>query len=480
MKGELDILKKQVSSLMANRGQFALDNEEEAENEPVEAFIENKTVEQPSTKIHEHDKLSAPDRVAEQPDNQVNMSEENSIDVHSRLDGLEQEVLALSKHVSALMTKSSHLIVESGNEDNQSLIAIEHTLHLLQGYINKLEQRVVELQTVHEKYLQELWSCVEALQETKAEKEDFTTTLQDKADIITLERKVSRATFEKSCDELNSELCKMMNRLASLELDWQKSITELAGDLDKQTKKIDLDSLKTYVEKEIKAIQRNLSKLEVSRNLSDDAAGTKKRLLKCISCSKPRALCENSGWTFAGGLPFNQSSCPYPVFGTNKHQNPLNTMETTIIEKELTQLQKQHSSSANFSQPTEISGFSFSEFQNSSQDVDHMFSHPVLNEHSPSAVSVAQESERVVSCNDCFHRGRNCGGKHTVINPFSRTKKSVLPSFLTPPPYTQETVLKGNDGHVYRGTLQKSFLERSPNWDHLLNIQSGRPTSSSS
>ncbi|XP_022252356.1 glutamine-rich protein 2-like isoform X4 [Limulus polyphemus] len=452
MKGELDILKKQVSSLMANRGQFALDNEEEAENEPVEAFIENKTVEQPSTKIHEHDKvitllqsreLSAPDRVAEQPDNQVNMSEENSIDVHSRLDGLEQEVLALSKHVSALMTKSSHLIVESGNEDNQSLIAIEHTLHLLQGYINKLEQRVVELQTVHEKYLQELWSCVEALQETKAEKEDFTTTLQD-------------------------------------ELDWQKSITELAGDLDKQTKKIDLDSLKTYVEKEIKAIQRNLSKLEVSRNLSDDAAGTKKRLLKCISCSKPRALCENSGWTFAGGLPFNQSSCPYPVFGTNKHQNPLNTMETTIIEKELTQLQKQHSSSANFSQPTEISGFSFSEFQNSSQDVDHMFSHPVLNEHSPSAVSVAQESERVVSCNDCFHRGRNCGGKHTVINPFSRTKKSVLPSFLTPPPYTQETVLKGNDGHVYRGTLQKSFLERSPNWDHLLNIQSGRPTSSSS
>ncbi|XP_076334178.1 uncharacterized protein LOC143238107 isoform X2 [Tachypleus tridentatus] len=243
--------------------------------------------------------------------------------------------------------------------------------------------------------------------------------------------------FENSCTELKSELSKMLNRLTSLELEWQKSITELTGDLDKQMKKMDLDSVKNYVEKEIRGILRKLIELEESRNLSDAAATTK--------------------------------------------TDYLNTMKMTIIQKELTQLQKDNASVVSFSQPTEISGFSLSEFETSSQGVNHISTHTVLNEHLHFAVSVPQKSGRTVFCNNCFHNGRNCGGKHTLTTPFSRTKKSVFPSLFTTSPYIQQTVLRGYDGHLYRGSIQKStYLKRSPNWDHLLNIESGRPTSTSS
>ncbi|XP_076343481.1 uncharacterized protein LOC143243726 [Tachypleus tridentatus] len=156
-------------------------------------------------------------------------------------------------------------------------------------------------------------------------------------------------------------------------------------------------------------------------------------------------FCILSGWSCASGLQFSQLTPPYSVFGTTKLQKPLdylNTMKMTIIQKELTQLQKDNASVVSFSQPTEISGFSLSEFETSSQGVNYISSHTVLNEHLHFAVSVPQKSGRTVFCNNCFHNGRNCGGKHTLTTPFSRTKKSVFPSLFTTSPYIQQTVLK--------------------------------------
>ncbi|XP_076334543.1 uncharacterized protein LOC143238323 isoform X1 [Tachypleus tridentatus] len=92
---ELDILKIQVSNLIVSGNQFTLDSEGGAE-------------------------LSASKRVAEQQDNQVNMCEEHSVEVHSQLDRLEQEILELAKHGSSLTRTGSHLLVENGNEVRNS------------------------------------------------------------------------------------------------------------------------------------------------------------------------------------------------------------------------------------------------------------------------------------------------------------------------------------------------------------------------
>ncbi|XP_072027760.1 glutamine-rich protein 2-like [Amphiura filiformis] len=240
--------------------------------------------------------------------------------------------------------------------DGESITEMQKLILQMQAEVDRLNTTYVQLVDEHnakQKHIDALYTFVDRLQENKADKEHVTMEIDIKADKRMLENKVSRSQFQGTVDEMTKNLNDVMSKLSGHTDAWESAVSELKLGIDNKLDRMELDPLKAYLDRRIKAVDAKVIKKDME--LPEDAAGFRRPLQKfnCISCDRPldmspqpplASLPENKG------LPGMRSGRPYTTFeleqirAAQKKGKPgknVQHYERALFEHELARQRKQ-------------------------------------------------------------------------------------------------------------------------------------------
>lgn len=260
--------------------------------------------------------------------------------------------------------------------------------------------------------LQELFRITAHLDEVKADKDYVDQALEPKADKIQLDAKVNFNLFDETTGNLNSQIDELLRKLLSTEDDLRRLLKLLGADLDGKLDRLEMDALKDWLEKRLKALAAKIKSgaggAGVADLAEDDAAGLRRQLLQhfhCISCDRPLEMAAHPP---APSLPEK------PALTVTKSMRPYTTFELDSI--------RQHAKSINAGEML-----------------------------------------------DAYYTPRAAGGSHTLTYPSKRvTRTAVLPEedYHSPtragaaaPLTREETDIQGMDGHIYKGRIERVYTE---------------------
>ncbi|XP_033116923.1 glutamine-rich protein 2-like isoform X5 [Anneissia japonica] len=328
-------------------------------------------------------------------------------DLASQLESLSERLDALSK---------------SQVKDSESLTEMQGVLLQLQAEVEKLNSTLVHLVDEHnakQKHIDALYTYIDRLQEFKADKEHVIMEIDVKADKRALDNKISRAQFEGTVDELSKNLQEVMHKLSGHTNAWEDAVSEMKLDIDNKLDRMELDPLKSYLDKRIKVASAKMIPKE-TEGIGENAAGFRKPLMQkfhCISCDKPLDIATHgpiASLPESKPLPGNRSGRPYTTF-------------------ELEQIR------------------------------------------------AAQKNSNYQDVPAYFSASRSCGGSHTLTYPHRRTNRVpyLNQAFqdLEGEPIRAIKVehdIQGQDGHIYKG---RQDTDRLPNLAVPKNTKPSRPGS---
>ncbi|PAA59943.1 hypothetical protein BOX15_Mlig007219g1 [Macrostomum lignano] len=261
--------------------------------------------------------------------------------------------------------------------------------------------------------LQELFRITAHLDEVKADKDYLDQQLESKADKIQLDTKVNFSLFDETTGNLNSQIDELLQKLMATEDDLRRLLKLLGADLDGKLDRLEMDALKDWLEKRLKALAAKIKSgggAGVADINEDDAAGLRRQLLQhfhCISCDRPLEM---------GAHPPAPSLPEKPALSVTKSMRPYTTFELDSI--------RQHAKSVNAGEML-----------------------------------------------DAYYTPRAAGGSHTLTYPSKRvTRTAAVPEedYHSPtrgaaaaaaPPNREETEIQGMDGHIYKGRIDRFFTE---------------------
>jgi len=261
-----------------------------------------------------------------------------------------------------------------------------------------------------------LKEALRALEESKADKNWIQMEINMKADTKDLNNKVNKKLFEDKNTEVENSLKEFVLKHSSLEDELKRNSDILLKELEGKLDRLELDSLKDYIEKQLRRLKKfqkeNSAPIQTTQIASeDDAAGLRKQLLRfhCISCDRPIELSHQHGVV--------------PSLPAEKGMRPIQTPRpyTTYELDQIRQFQKQ-------------------QFQETSYDL--------------------------------FSSVRQCGGSHTLTIPHKKLLKLPQPDeaiqqMAMQPVVTKhksEVQIQGQDGQIYKGRI-----------DAKLNIEMKKP-----
>uniref|UniRef100_A0A1I8GW59 Glutamine-rich protein 2 n=1 Tax=Macrostomum lignano TaxID=282301 RepID=A0A1I8GW59_9PLAT len=184
--------------------------------------------------------------------------------------------------------------------------------------------------------LQELFRITAHLDEVKADKDYLDQQLESKADKIQLDTKVNFSLFDETTGNLNSQIDELLQKLMATEDDLRRLLKLLGADLDGKLDRLEMDALKDWLEKRLKALAAKIKSgggAGVADINEDDAAGLRRQLLQhfhCISCDRPLEM---------GAHPPAPSLPEKPALSVTKSMRPYTTFELDSI--------RQHAKSVN-------------------------------------------------------------------------------------------------------------------------------------
>ncbi|PIK46062.1 putative glutamine-rich protein 2 isoform X3 [Apostichopus japonicus] len=317
------------------------------------------------------------------------------------------------------------------------LTGIKSRLLDLQAEVDKLNQTCIHMVEEHnakQKHIDALYTFVDRLQENKADKEHVTMEIDVKADKRALENKISRNQFEGTVDEISRNLNSVMEKLSGIHADitepfsvetelsdlyllfkysiayqsaWQQAVGEIKVDVENKLDRMELDPLKAYLDKRIKAANAKVIRKEP--DMPEDAAGFRKQLIQkfhCISCDRPLDMAPQAPLASlpeSKGLPGTRSGRPYTTF-------------------ELEQIR------------------------------------------------AAQKSNQYQDVPEYFVTNRSCGGSHTLTYPHRRvTRITHLSNIVQTEDVATaivngkvETDVVGQDGHIYKARISPTQMDHLP------------------
>ncbi|XP_071814473.1 uncharacterized protein [Apostichopus japonicus] len=294
--------------------------------------------------------------------------------------------------------------------DSDVISGIKSRLLDLQAEVDKLNQTCIHMVEEHnakQKHIDALYTFVDRLQENKADKEHVTMEIDVKADKRALENKISRNQFEGTVDEISRNLNSVMEKLSGHQSAWQQAVGEIKVDVENKLDRMELDPLKAYLDKRIKAANAKVIRKEP--DMPEDAAGFRKQLIQkfhCISCDRPLDMAPQAPLASlpeSKGLPGTRSGRPYTTF-------------------ELEQIR------------------------------------------------AAQKSNQYQDVPEYFVTNRSCGGSHTLTYPHRRvTRITHLSNIVQTEDVATaivngkvETDVVGQDGHIYKARISPTQMDHLP------------------
>lgn len=225
-------------------------------------------------------------------------------DIMAQLDRLKTQMQNMINWKDDMINKG----IEDLNSMNQSLREFKENLEKL----NITTKNLAEEGNKKQKHIDNLYSLSKDMQENKADKDTVAMEMDSKADKLALDNMISRMKFDASFGALDQSIQDILNRLNGQEAALQEAISKLNNEVDGKLDRMEVDPLKEYINKRIKANKCKHVDLPIS---DDSAAGMTKPVLKfhCISCARPVDV--QPGMT---AIPLPQ----YPGFPPSKSNRP--------------------------------------------------------------------------------------------------------------------------------------------------------------
>lgn len=242
-------------------------------------------------------------------------ADKKDLDELRRRPDVPEDIMA---QINALKTQMQNMTNWKDEMINKGINDLKHMSESLKEFRENLEKLNITTRNLAEegnkkqKHIDNLYSISEDLQENKADKDSVAMEMDSKADKLALDNMISRLKFDASFGALEESIQNILNRLGGQEASLEDAISKLNDDVDGKLDRMEIDPLKDYINKRIKA---NKCK-HVDVTISDDsAAGMTKPILKfhCISCARPVDV--QPGMT---AIPLPQ----YPAFPPSKMSRP--------------------------------------------------------------------------------------------------------------------------------------------------------------
>jgi hypothetical protein len=139
-----------------------------------------------------------------------------------------------------------------------------------------------------------LYSELDQLKASKADKEQVAIEVDEKADRVALENKASREWVDSTFDKLDREIREAKSHILGHEEALRSALTQINEDVDGKLDRMELEPLKSYFDKKIDRMKTSPVIVQPDEMGTDDAAGFKKPLrFRCISCDKPVGIRPN-------------------------------------------------------------------------------------------------------------------------------------------------------------------------------------------
>jgi uncharacterized coiled-coil DUF342 family protein len=252
---------------------------------------------------------------------------------------------------------------------------------------------------INKEHVKALYSSVDELRATKADREQLEVEVREKADRAALEGKASREWVDSTFEKLDQKIREARDQLMGQEEALRSAVHRLDEDVETKLDKGELEPLKDYFDKKLARVKTTPAEREEA--LVEDAAGFRKPLrFRCISCDRPL------------GLKQTEAIPALPLVGTmpgTRSFRPYTTYELELIRRH--------------------------------QRMGLPVFGPVMQ----------------------FSRGpRSAGGAHTLTRSRRRVRVAPLSSAYSPEPYSNppsqvsvhhELDVMGQDGHVYKGRM---------------------------
>lgn len=225
--------------------------------------------------------------------------------------------------LNGLKTRMQNMINWKDDMINKGIDDLHNMKQSLKEFRENLEKLNISARNLAEegnkkqKHIDKLYSISEDLQENKADKDTVSMEMDGKADKLALDNMISRMKFDASFGALDQSIQNILNRLSEQEAALQDAVSKLNNEVDGKLDRMEVDPLKDYINKRIKANKCKHVDLPVS---DDSAAGMTKPLLKfhCISCARPVDV--QPGMS---AIPLPQ----YPGFPPSKSSRPYTPYE---------------------------------------------------------------------------------------------------------------------------------------------------------
>ncbi|XP_071814474.1 uncharacterized protein [Apostichopus japonicus] len=363
---------------------------------------------------------------------------------------------------------------ENREKDSDVISGIKSRLLDLQAEVDKLNQTCIHMVEEHnakQKHIDALYTFVDRLQENKADKEHVTMEIDVKADKRALENKISRNQFEGTVDEISRNLNSVMEKLSGHQSAWQQAVGEIKVDVENKLDRMELDPLKAYLDKRIKAANAKVIRKEP--DMPEDAAGFRKQLIQkfhCISCDRPLDMAPQAPLASlpeSKGLPGTRSGRPYTTFeleqirAAQKRSQPgksLNHHERALFEREAARQRKQ-----------DIVAY-LVHFEKTKKDM------PMVRNCMSIGLPCLPANRNITVSNqyqdvpEYFVTNRSCGGSHTLTYPHRRvTRITHLSNIVQTEDVATaivngkvETDVVGQDGHIYKARISPTQMDHLP------------------
>ncbi|GLV43191.1 no individualized sperm [Carabus blaptoides fortunei] len=210
--------------------------------------------------------------------------------MHSKyIDDNQNHMVEIERELDAVLKRVNFVL----NPDEQLPVGVlcEKVIKL-EKEMSAVSQQILEDKKNRKLAMESLTNQIDSLNLLKANQEYVDEALVDKLDTDNLaaylNRKVSQQKFETAYEQLARNIEDATAKLAEQETRWNATLEEIQATVGSKINKTDeIESLRKFVNKKVKALQRRLKSM--SEPKEPEAAATKKilRNVNCISCDQP-------------------------------------------------------------------------------------------------------------------------------------------------------------------------------------------------